>query len=264
MVSGAMANLVQVGPLFTMQPLMPNFQKLNVLAGLKKLFSMRSTVELLKGLFKIVILASIFVSIIQGNFQRFLALSQEDFILAWHFGAGILGQMAGWACAVYMVFGAADWFYQRYEYQKQMRMTRQEVRNEWKSMEGDPKIKQRIRAFGQKMVMKRQLAKVPLADVVVTNPTHFAVALQYDPDIAPAPRVVAKGQDHFALKIREVAKENNVPIIENKPLARSLYSAVEADDMIPAELYVAVAEVLAIVFKKNKSRKAPRPKSPLD
>jgi flagellar biosynthetic protein FlhB len=137
---------------------------------------------------------------------------------------------------------------------KQLMMTRQEVKDEMKQMDGDQEIKGKIKRKGREIVQKQMLAAVPTADVILVNPTHYSVAIQYDPDVSPAPRVVAKGVDHLALKIREIAKENKVPIYENPPLARALYAQVEVDHMISPELFVAVAEVLAWVFQKSKGR----------
>ena len=156
---------------------------------------------------------------------------------------------------MFFIMGLVDWRYQAWELEKQLRMSRQDIKDERKNQEGDPMMKQRMRQMGIQISKNKQLASVPTADVVITNPTHFAIALRYDPDVAPAPMVVAKGQDHFALKIKEVAKENNVMTIENRPLARALYAACEVDAMIPPDLFIAVAEVLAYVFAKNKGRR---------
>ena len=152
-----------------------------------------------------------------------------------------------------LILGYLDKKYQTYEYEKSIKMTKQEVKDEFKNIEGDPKIKGKIRSFQMKIMQQKMMSKVKEADVVVVNPTHYAVALMYDPQKVPAPVVLAKGVDFVAFKIREIAKNNGIPIVENKPLARSLYKLVEIDHIIPQELYVAVAEILQYVFnQKNK------------
>jgi len=172
----------------------------------------------------------------------------------WGVVTNVIGMISLWAVSAFFVLGLADYIYQRYELEKQLRMSRQEVKDERKNQEGDPMIKNKVRQMGVQISRNKQLAQVPTADVVITNPTHFAIALKYDPDRAPAPIVIAKGADHFALKIKELAKEAGIPTVENKPLARSLYKMADVDNMIPPELFVAVAEVLAFVFSKNKGR----------
>ena len=142
--------------------------------------------------------------------------------------------------------------FQKWKFKQDMMMTKQEVKDEWKNREGDPTVKSKIKSIQMQMATQKMLSNVPKADVVVTNPTHYAVAIQYDKLVAPAPLVVAKGVDYMAFKIRDIAKEHNIPIVENKPLARSLYKMVEVDRVIPVELYTAVAEVLAYVYNKNK------------
>lgn len=263
MTIGILINLVQVKPLFTVHPLMPKLDKINPINGFKRFLSVRSFVEAGKGLIKMAIMGMCGFYIVQGNFTKILTLQNSDVYTAMGFIVGIISQIGVWVCIIYFVLGLVDWWYQRYEFEKGLRMSKQEVKQERKDEEVDPHLKGRIRQMGAQLVRKRQLAAVPKADVVITNPTHFAIAIQYDPDIAPAPRVVAKGQDHFALKIREVAKENGVPMVENKPLARTLYATVDVDRMIPPELFLAVAEVLAFVFSKNKGRRM-KPRRPTE
>jgi flagellar biosynthetic protein FlhB len=154
-------------------------------------------------------------------------------------------------CVLLIIIGIIDKYYQNWEYNKSIKMTKQEVKDEWKNIEGDPKIKGKIRSFQMKIMQQKMMSKVKDADVVVVNPTHFAVALMYDPQKVPAPVVVAKGVDFIAFKIREIAKNNNIPIVENKPLARSLYKLVEVDQIIPQELYTAVAEILHYVYSQK-------------
>jgi flagellar biosynthetic protein FlhB len=258
MLVGVLINVIQVKPLFTLTPLKPKFDKINPLNGFKRLWSLRSVVEAVKSIIKMTVVGSCGYSIIQSHWKDLMILGDQDVLSAWSYIVKIISEIGIWTCIIFFVFGLADWWYQIYEYQKQLRMTKHEVKQERKEQELDPTLKGRIRQMGSQYARKRQLAAVPKADVVITNPTHFAVAIQYDPDLAPAPRVIAKGQDHFALKIKEVAKENKVPVVENKPLARSLYAMVDVDRMIPPELFLAVAEVLAFVFTKNKGRKKPK------
>jgi len=248
-------NVAQVGFSFSPESIQPKFEKINPLSGIKRLFSMHAVVELGKGLLKIGVVGAISGLVIAQHQGELMALGTLHFEAAIARVVDVLQHIAWVSAIVFVVIGVADFVYQRYEFNKKMRMSKQEVIDEHKNAEGDPKIKQKIKEMGRQMLRKRQLQNVPKADVVITNPTHFSVAIQYDPDQRPAPMVVAKGVDHFALKIREVAKENGVPIIENKPLARALYSLVEVEHMIPPEMFVAVAEVLARVYKVNQRRR---------
>ena len=157
-------------------------------------------------------------------------------------------------CLAMLILGYIDKRYQNYEYEKSIKMTKQEIKDEQKDTEGDPKIKARIKSIQMQMARQRMMSSVPTADVVVTNPTHYAVAIKYDKTQAPAPLVVAKGVDYLAFQIREIAKNNNVPIVENRPVARTLYNSVPVGGIIPSDMYVAVAEILAYVFRmKNEN-----------
>lgn len=259
-VAAIFSNLIQVRPMFSFNAIMPKFEKLNFITGLPKLFSKRSVVEVIKGIIKMVIVGWIGYNIISNHLNELLATQSADIKVVWLFIFGVVGEIAAWCCGAFFIIGIADWWYQAWSLEQQLMMTKQEIKDEHKSQEGDPMVKSRMRQMGMKLVMQQQLAAVPTADVVVTNPTHFAIAIKYDPDVAPAPMVVAKGVDHFALKIREAAKEAGVPMIENKPLARSLYKSVDVDQMIPPDLFVAVAEIMAYVFSRNKGRKLKRKK----
>lgn len=254
-VTAILSNLVQVRPLLTMQAIAPKLDKLNPLNGFKRFFSTRSIVEVVKALIKMTVIGACGTSIIQNHLPDILGLGAVEVPVAWATILSIAGDVAKWACIWFFIMGMIDWRYQAWEFEKQLRMSKQDIKDERKNSDGDPMMKNRMKQLGMKMIRTRQLAAVPTADVVITNPTHYAIALKYDPDIAPAPVVVAKGKDIFAQKIKEVAKENNVPMVENRPLARSLYPLVEVDAMVPPELFVAVAEVLAYVFSKNKGRR---------
>jgi len=250
-----LSNIIQIRPLFAIEAIAPKLDKVNPIQGFKRLFSLRSIVETAKGLIKMTIIGLGGTFIILSHKHELMALNQVTIPVAMDSIMGVIGTLAIYACAIFLVLGIVDFLYQKYELNKQLKMSMQEIKDERKNMEGDPTIKRRIREVGIQLSRKRQLADVKTADVVVTNPTHFAVAIKYDPDVGPAPLVIAKGVDHFAMKIREVAKDSGIPIRENPPLARSLHALVEVGHMIPPELFVAVAEVLAFVFSKKKGRK---------
>ena len=216
-------------------------------------FQPRSMVEFAKSILKIVIVSMCGFSAINTRKADLLGLVGLEIPVSLNIIGSILINMIINMCLAMLVLGYLDRKYQNYEYEKSIKMTKQEVKDEQKDIEGDPKIKSRIRSQQMQIAKRRMMAQVPNADVVVTNPTHYAVAIRYNKDEAPAPLVVAKGIDFMAFKIREIAKNNNVPIVENPPLARALYKLVKVDSIIPAELYVAVAEILAFVYNKNKS-----------
>ncbi|MEB3206569.1 MAG: EscU/YscU/HrcU family type III secretion system export apparatus switch protein, partial [Vampirovibrionales bacterium] len=226
-------NLAQVKIKISFKPLEPNISKINPLQGAKRFFSMKTTVDTVKALLKMGLIGGTAALIIWSNQHRLLSTANMALHDSIGIILGVLGQLAGWATFWFIVLGAADWFYQKYAFEKSMRMSKQDIKDEHKNLEGDMAMKHKIRQTGRAMIQKQQLLAVPKADVVITNPTHFAIALQYDPDVAPAPRVIAKGVDHFAQKIKEVAKANHVPMVENRPLARSLYDTVEVNYMVP-------------------------------
>lgn len=255
-----MSNLMQVKPLFSIKAIQPKPDKINPLNGFKRVWSMRSVVEVVKAIIKMTVISWVGYNVISGHLGELMATQTLDVATAFSSILNVVAQIAIWSCAAFLVIGIIDWRYQAWELEKQLRMSKQEIKDERKSQDGDPMIKNRIRQMGAQLARSRQLAAVPTADVIITNPTHFAIAIKYDPDLAPAPVVVAKGMDHFAAKIREVAKANNVPMVENKPLARSLYKMAEVDAMIPPDLFVAVAEIMAYVFSKNKGRHLKRAK----
>lgn len=246
----AIASPIVIGGwLFTAKALMPNFGRLNPLKGIGNLFSKNSLVELIKALIKTLIVGSIAWVVIMAQKDQVVALAVEPLKQA-IMHAGHLMVMTFLAIASGMaVIALIDGPYQLWHYADKMKMTRQEVIQEAKESDGNPQIKGRIRQLQREMARKRMMAAVPTADVVVTNPTHYAVALKYAEGKMGAPQVVAKGADEVAAKIRELAKENNVPLLEAPPLARALYKHTEIGDEIPQALYTAVAEVLAYVFQ---------------
>ncbi len=258
-VMAVLANILQIKPMVSPQAIQPKLDKLNPVQGFKRIFSLRSVVEVIKAILKMTIVGACGTGVILVNQEHLMSLSHMLPVEAVGIVWGIIGNIAIYSVVIFLVLGMADYFYQKYEFEKQLRMTKQEVKDERKNLEGDPQIKRRIREIGIQMSRKRQLAAVRTADVIITNPTHISVAIKYDPDVGPAPIVVAKGQELFALKIREIAKEHNVPIVENKPVARALFAMVEVDHMIPPELFVSVAQVLAYIFSRQKGRRKRQP-----
>ena len=212
-----------------------------------KIFSKRSLVELLKSLFKIVIIGLFLYEYLQEEILQMPKLIYLDLSASMGKIADIIFMMAFKICAIFFAMAILDYMYQKWEHHENLKMTKQEVKEEFKQMEGDPQIKGKIKQKQREMAMSRMMREVPKADVIITNPTHFAVALRYAEGMR-APEVVAKGQDLVALKIKDVAREAGVVIVENKPLARALYASVEIGQAVPPELYKAVAEVLAYVY----------------
>lgn len=243
------ANYVQIGWLFTAKPLQPKFSKLNPLSGLKNIFGLRAVVEFLKSSLKLIIVGIIVYMIIWGEREKLMALAYVPVGQTLSYVAGLvvrLGLLVGVALTL-IAFG--DYFYQKYEYEKSLKMSKQDIKDEHKNSEGDPLIKSKIKEKQRRMALMRMMQEVPKADVIITNPTHFAVALQYDAARMEAPRIIAKGQDYIALRIRQIAKDNGVMTMENKPLARALFERTEIGDAVPADLFQAVAEVLAYVYR---------------
>lgn len=233
----------------TAKPLMPKFNKLNPINGFKRIFSAKSLVELVKSLLKIGIIAWVCYSYLKKNIDGVFLLYDMTLNQAIAGVGTLLINMGIRVSLAYLIIAFSDYAYQRWKYNDDLKMTKQEVKDEYKNSEGNPEIKSKIRQKMMQASQRRMMQNLPKADVVITNPTHYAVAIQYDSDNYEAPIVVAKGQDYLAQKIKEVARENKVEIVENKPLARMLYANVEVGEMIPPELYQAVAEVLAFVYK---------------
>jgi flagellar biosynthetic protein FlhB len=255
MAVGLITNIVQVGWKVTSKPMMPKFSKLNPIKGFKKIFGLQSLVNFVKSLLKLAVIGAVVFVMMRAAIEDTLPL-----LLGMELGAGIIvignfvinmGMAIG---ALYLFVAAMDYAYTRWKHSKDLRMTKDEVKREWKQQEGDPLIKGQIRRKMREVSMRRMMQNVPQADVIITNPTHYAVALKLDL-LGPitAPVLVAKGVDWMAKRIREVGLEHDVTIIENPPLARAIYNDVEIDKQIPEELYVAVAEIMAYVFRlKNK------------
>jgi len=251
LVAGVAVNLVQVGFLFTTEPIKPKLDKINPINGFKRLFSMRTLFELAKSLLKVIALGYVAYSEYRKLLVDFPKYVGQEPYLAFLNIMNSAFKLALKMCLVMAFIALADYLYQWWKYEKDLRMTKQEVKDEYKLMEGDPQIKGKIRQKQRQMSAMRMMSRVPEADVVITNPTHFAVALKYDEAVSRAPLIIAKGQDYLARKIKEIALENNISIIENAPLARSLYAACEIDDEIPEELYQAVADILVFVYRQK-------------
>ncbi len=254
LLTGLCVNFFQVGFLFTLQPLEPKLSKLNPISGMQRLFSLRSLTELVKSIIKIVFIGYFIVDFFKEKTLQLPKLMLADLQSSMDFLFSSILAIGFKICEVLIILAVLDYAYQIWQHNKGLRMSKQDIKDEAKQQEGDPKIKSKIRQKQRQMAMARMMQEVPKADVIITNPTHFAVALRYAHGMT-APIVVAKGQDLVARRIKEIAREANVAIVENKPLARALYATTEIGSMIPAELYKSVAEVLAYVYRLKPSLK---------
>ncbi|QWU14162.1 flagellar biosynthetic protein FlhB [Paenibacillus sophorae] len=249
------SSVAQVGFMVTGEGVTPKFSKINPIKGFRNIFSMRSLVEMLKSIFKLLVIAYLVFNTLWGQKDNFSSLSHVSAEDVFRFTAKMTLNLGIKIGAALLIMAVLDYMYQRYEHEKSLRMSKQEIKDEFKKMEGDPLIKGKIRERQRRMAMQRMMQEVPGADVIITNPTHFAVALKYDGSKMEAPQIVAKGQDYVALRIRSIAKEHGVMTMENKPLARALFQRAEIGDSVPADLFQAVAEVLAYVYKlKGRAR----------
>jgi flagellar biosynthetic protein FlhB len=249
MVAGLAANFAQVGFLFASQPIIPDFNRLNPIQGLARIFSVRAAAELGKSLAKVLVVGCACYSFLRGNYALVLGMSAMSRAQMGAVVARLMWHLLLRAGVVLLVIAVLDYMFQRMQFEKSIRMTRQEVKDEFKRMEGDPTTKSRIRQRQRAAAHARMMQAVARATAVVTNPTHVAVALRYEPLETPAPVVVAKGQRKIAERIREVAREHDVPIVENRELAWALFRQVELNRAIPADLYQAVAEIVAFVYR---------------
>lgn len=253
------SNIVIVGAqtrfILTMSQIKFKFERIDIIKGFKKLFSLRSIFELVKSLVKISVLVAIVYNTISPRMNQLVGLFDMEFMQAIQF-LGTMIMSIVLSVGMFFVFLAlADYAYQWFEYEKNIRMSKQDIKEEYKQMEGDPQIKGKIKERQRMMSQRRMMQNVPNADVIIKNPTHYAIAVKYEMGKQRAPIILAKGMDNIALKILEVAKKNDIPSIENKPLARGLYEAVEINQEIPEKYYHAVAEVLAFVYQLKKGEK---------
>jgi len=244
-----LVNMLQFKFQITTKPLQPKFNKLNPVSGMKKLFSKEKIMELLKSIAKIILIMAIVYSTIKNDWVYLVKFYQMPLNQALELIGNIVINMGLRISLVFMIIAFVDLFYERWKFKEDIKMTKQEVKDEYKNAEGDPQIKGKIRQKMREASQRRMMQDVPKADVVITNPTHFAVAIRYDANEGSAPKVLAKGADFVAQKIKEIARENNVEIVENKPLARMLYANVDVGQEVPPELYQSVAEVLALYYK---------------
>ncbi|PKK84414.1 MAG: flagellar biosynthesis protein FlhB [candidate division Zixibacteria bacterium HGW-Zixibacteria-1] len=242
-------NVLQVGILFTGKPLEPKLDKLNMTSGIKRLFSSRTLFQLVRDVAKLIVIGTVGYFSIKSQIDSFFTMSDKSI-------AEFAGAMGLMALKTTLQIGAAilflallDYGYQKYDFEKSIRMSKQDLRDEFKDTEGSPQTKSRVRQIQREMSRRRMMQEIPKADVVITNPTHIAVALKYDQTEMEAPMVVAKGERLIAEKIKEIAREANIPVVENKPLARALFNMCEIGSYVPGKLYRAVAEVLAYVYR---------------
>ena len=244
--------IAQTKGLVTFKSLKPKFSAMNPIKGIQKMFSLKGFVELLKSMLKIILLLAVIYNTIKkrvNEFPKFFDIKADSII---KYTGDIIMDIVKNACIAFLVIAVFDYMYQRWEYEKNLKMSKQEVKDEYKNTEGDPKIKGKIKQKQTEMSRRRMMQAVPEADVIIRNPTHYAIALKYDTEANRAPIVVAKGEDYMALKIIELAEQHNIAVIENKPLARALYAMVDLDREIPVDYYQAVAEILAVVYRIKK------------
>lgn len=248
LLTGVIGSYVQIGFLFSVEAIKPKLNKISPISGFKRLFSLKSVVEMVKAIAKGLVLVYIVYSYLENQTEVIIGsylLSLENIIaLMWDFVVNIVIR-----CAAFLMFVAVlDLTYKRWQHNKDLRMSKKEIKDEYKQTEGDPMLKGKIREKQRQMAMSRMMQDVPDADVVITNPTHYAVAIVYNSSLGASPKILAKGQNLVAQNIKRIASENDVMVVENKPLARALFASVEVGDFIPADLYQAVAEVLAYVY----------------
>lgn len=245
----SLSQFLQVGPLFTTQPLEPKFNRLDPVAGFKRLFGIKGIVKTLMNTLKVGLILVVGGAVVAGMLSKVIALPMLPMAAAQYQVAIMGAELAAWLLVIMLVLGFVDYAYQRWQFTKDLRMTKQEIKEERKDMEGDPEMKGKRMRMAREIALQRVNSAVPQADVIVTNPTHFSIAIRYDQDSMRAPVVVAKGADEIALRIRQVARANDVPIVERPPLARALYYGIEVGHEISPEHYQAVAEILAYVYR---------------
>lgn len=247
-IAGVIAPLVQIGPMIVWSQMEPKWGKLNPIAGFKKLMSLQSIIELVKGIIKLSVIGGVTIIVLLPYVQHGYGLVGQEIATILSVLRQEILQLFVVTLSIMFAVAAADYWYQRFQFMKSMRMSKQEMKDEYKQAEGDPHVKGKIKQMRVQKARQRMMARVPEASVIITNPTHYAVALEYNRDKMDAPVVSAKGQDNVALRIRALAEEHDVPIVENPPLARGLYASVEIDDQISEEHYKAVAEVISYVY----------------
>jgi flagellar biosynthetic protein FlhB len=228
---------------------------INPINGLKRMFSIKALAELVKSIVKIIVVSLVAYQYIKGQINEILNVMDMETANMLSYFAVLVFNVGIRISVTFIILGIIDYLFQWWQYEKDLRMSKQEIKDEYKETEGNPQIKSKIREKQRAISMRRMMQEVPKADVVITNPTHFAVAIKYDLNVSSAPIVIAKGQDFIAQRIKEIARENKVEIVENKPLARTLYSTVEIGESIPQDLFQAVAEVLAFVYSLKEGKR---------
>jgi flagellar biosynthetic protein FlhB len=252
MIVAILINLAQTGILFTVEALTPKASKIDPIKGFERVFSKRSLVELAKSILKIVIVGWVAFSAFKNDIPRMIPLLYQENAQIFSILGELSFEIMVKSCCVILVLAILDYIYQKWEYEQNLMMTKQEVKDEFKQSEGDPMVKSRIRSIQREMARRRMMEEVPKADVIITNPTHLSIALKYKPlEGMKAPLIVAKGANNIAFKIREIAAKHNIPLVENKPLAQNLYK-LELGTEIPSNFYQAVAEILAYVYGLKK------------
>lgn len=254
LISAVVSNILQTGLLFRFEPLMPDIDRLNPISGIQNIFSWKLVAELVKSILKILIVAYIPYTTIRDQFPYLMRMVQLEPVPAIILILKLIFTMAVKIILVLLVLAIADWSFQKWRHEENIKMSKDEIKEEYKQREGDPRVKQKIREKQRQASSRRMMEEVPKATVVVTNPTHIACALKYVPGEDGAPKVIAMGAGLIARKIKEIAQQNDIPIIENKPLARQMYNMLEIGDEIPSDLYAAVVEILAQVYRmKNRA-----------
>ncbi|MFZ2587694.1 MAG: flagellar biosynthesis protein FlhB [Alphaproteobacteria bacterium] len=257
MVLGYVAGFIQTGGNISTKPLSINLEKISPMAGFKRMFSLKSVAELIKAIIKFGIIGAGMVALVYGKMEDILHTADSSLLAALSGTHRLMLEVIAVALLMMLLLAMVDYLFQRFQYMQQHMMSRKEMKDEFKESEGDPHVKQRQRQIRLERSRKRMMSNVPKADVVITNPTHYSVALRYKPEEGDAaPTLLAKGLDHMAIRIREVAREHNIPLYEDAPLARTLYAQVEIDDEIPLQLYEVVAKVMAFVMELKKKRRA--------
>ncbi len=246
------SNWIQVGNLFTLEPLRPKFDKIKPKFSELNMFKLDKLVKLATSVGKLMIIIPVAYFSVAGDLEAYVTLIGKTVPELFNFICMMIFKIVTRMCLILIALAVLDYAYKRWKYEEDLKMTKQEVKDERKNMDQDPQVKGKIKSYGREIMRKLMFQEVQKADVVITNPTHIAVAIKYDPESMDAPRVVAKGARLIAEKIKSIARENNVPVVENKPLARILYKTVDVGGFIPPELYRAVAQVLAYVYKMNK------------
>lgn len=252
MVVGLAVNIGQVGFVFAPKAISPKLSNLDPISGFKRMFSKRALVELIKALFKVLVIGWVAFSLVKKNFYSLLYIVDMDTAGILGVVAKVLSSVAAGCIGVFFVIAIFDFIFQRFEFRQRIKMTKKEVRDEYKQTEGDPQIRSKLKERQRELARHRMMRSVPDATVVITNPTHLAVALRYEMGKPGAPQVVAKGAGFVAQNIIGIAKENNVPVVEDRPVARLLFQNVEIGQDIPEDLYKAVAEILAMIFRLKK------------